>query len=100
LAFITAALAGWTTGYYVVMAISAVQVLFFLVKEKSLTAFPTQIRVVYFVMTLFGFWPGVRLFIYAFLLVGTIRVTFFGRCVIALMLKPMPWNRTRQVRLD
>jgi hypothetical protein len=100
LAFIIAALAGWTTGYYVVMAISAVQVLLFLVKEKSLTAFPTQIRVVYFVMTLFGFWPGVRLFIYAFLLVGTIMVTFFGRCVIALMLKPMPWNRTRQVRLD
>ena len=44
LAFIVAALAGWTPGYYVVMAISALQVLFFLAQERSLAAFPTQIR--------------------------------------------------------
>ena len=74
LVFIIAALAGWTTGFYVVMAISAMQVLFFLVQEKGLNAFPTQIRVVYFAMTLFGFWPDVRLFIYAVLLLGTIMV--------------------------
>jgi hypothetical protein len=67
LAFIIAAIAGWTTGYYVVMAISAVQVIFFLAQEKSLTAFPTQIRVVYFAFTLFGLWPEVRLFIYIIL---------------------------------
>ena len=93
LAFIIAALAGWTAGYYIVMAISGIQVMFFLVQEKRLASFPTQIRVVYFALTLFGFWPGVRLFIYAILLLGTVMVTFFGRCAIALMLKPMPWNR-------
>lgn len=100
LAFIILALAGWTPGYYMVMALSGVQLLFFLAQEKSLAAFPTQIRLVYFAFTLFGFWPEVRIFIYALLLLGTVMVTFFGRCAIALMLKRMPWNRGREVRLN
>jgi hypothetical protein len=97
---IVAAIAGWGPGYYVVMGISAVQVVFFLVQEKSLIAFPTQIRVVYFAFTLFGLWPEVRLVIYIILLLGTIMVTFFGRCSIALVLKYMPWNQGREVKLN
>lgn len=100
LVFIIAAVAGWTPGYYVVMGISAVQVLFFLAQEKSLASFPSQIRVVYFAFTLFGLWPEVRFFIYIILLLGTVMVTFFGRCSIALVLKHMPWNRGREVRLN
>jgi hypothetical protein len=100
LVFIIAALSGWMPGYYLVMAISAFQVLFFLAQEKSLSAFPTQIRIVYFAFTLFGLWPGVRVVIYVILLLGTIMVTFFGRCSIALVLKHMPWNRGREVRLN
>jgi len=100
LAFNVAAVASWTPGYYAVMGISAVQVLFFLVQEKSLTAFPTQIRVAYFAFTLFGLWPEVRLVMYIILLLGTVMVTFFGRCSIALVLKYMPWNRGREVRLN
>lgn len=100
LVFIIAAVAGWGLGYYVVMGISAVQVIFFLAQEKSLAAFPSQIRVVYFAFTLFGLWPEVRLFIYIILLLGTVMVTFFGRCSIALVLKHMSWNRGREVRLN
>jgi hypothetical protein len=100
LIFIVAAVAGWVPGYYVVMGLSAVQVIFFVAQEKSLTAFPTQIRVVYFAFTLFGLWPEVRLFIYIVLLLGTVMVTFFGRCSIALVLKQMPWNQGREVRLN
>jgi hypothetical protein len=100
LAFIASAVAGWIPGYYVVMGISGAQVIFFLVQEKSLTAFPTQIRIVYFAFTLFGFWPEVRFFIYIVLLLGTVMVTFFGRCSIALVLKHMPWNHEREVRLN
>jgi hypothetical protein len=100
LVFIVAAVAGWSSGYYIVMAISGIQVLFFLAQEKSLSAFPTQIRIVYFAFTLFGLWPQVRLFIYTILLIGTVMVTFFARCVIALVLKQMPWNRSREVRLN
>lgn len=100
LVFIIAAVSGWAPGYYVAMSISAAQVLFFLAQEKSLASFPSQIRVVYFAFTLFGLWPEVRFFIYIILLLGTVMVTFFGRCSIALVLKHMPWNRGREVRLN
>lgn len=100
LVFIIAAVAGWEPGYYVVMGISAVQVLFFLAQEKSLVTFPSQIRVVYFAFTLFGLWPEVRVYLYIVLLLGTVMVTLFGRCSIALVLKHMPWNRGREVRLN
>ena len=100
LVFIIAAMVGWSPAYYVVMAISAAQVAFFLVQEKSLAAFPVQIRVVYFAFTLFGLWPQVRLVIYLILLLGTIMVTFFGRCMIALGLKYMPWNKERAMKLN
>jgi len=99
LAFIVAAVAGWTPGYYIVMAISAIQVLVFLVRERSAMAFPTQIRVVYFAWTLTGLWAGGRLAFYILLLLGTIMVVFFGCCSIALVLKHMPWNRGRAARL-
>jgi len=100
LAFIIAAVVGWSLGYYMVIAISAVQVVFFLVQEKSPSSFPVQIRVVYFALTLFGLWSEVRLPIYTILLLGTIMVTFFGRCLIALGLKQMPWNVGREIRLN
>jgi predicted membrane metal-binding protein len=100
LVFIIAAVAGWSPGYYIVMVISAIHVLFFWTQERSLAAFPVQIRMVYFALTLFASWPDVRLVIYIILLLGTIMVAFFGRCSIALVLKHMPWNQGREVRLN
>ena len=100
LAFIIAALLGWTPAYFIVIAISALQVVFFLIQEKSVSAYPVQIRIVYLIWTLFGLWPGVGFFMYILLALGTIMVTFFGRCMISLGLKYMPWNKERQVRLN
>lgn len=101
LIFIIVALLGWTPAYFVVIAISAIQVVYFLVQEKNIAAFPVQIRIIYFIFTLFGLFPGIlRLIIYIILLLGTIMVTFFGRCMIALALKYMPWNKGREVRLN
>ena len=100
LVFVIAAVIGWTPAYFIVITISAVQVIFFFVQERSLSAFPVQIRVVYFAFTLFGLWPEARLIIYLLLMLGTVMVAFFGRCTIALVLKHMPWNRGREVRLN
>lgn len=99
LIFIIAAVIGWTPAYYVVMAISAIQVIIFLVRERSVMAYPVQVRIVYFALTLFGLWAAVRFPIYILLLLGTIMVVFFGRCSISLLLKFMPWNHDRTPRL-
>ena len=93
LAFIIFALIGWIPGYYIVMAISCIQVMYFAQKEGGLMAFPTQVRIVYFVFTLLGLWAAVRFPFYIVLLIGTAMVTFTGRCFIALVLKAMPWNK-------
>ena len=99
LVFMVAAIAGWIPGYYCVIAISAIQVLVFAVVRQSLTAYPTQIRIVYFLLTLFGVWPAVRQPFYVLMLIATIMVTFFGMCSISLMLKRMPWNRNHSISL-
>jgi hypothetical protein len=91
--FILCALIGWTPGYYIVMALSAAQIVYFTQREGSATAFQTQVRIAYFIVTLLGLWAAVRFPLYIFLFVGTSMVAFTGRCVLALALKKMPWNR-------
>ena len=99
LALMVAAVIGWTPGYYAVMILSAIQVALFLVREQKVMAFPCQVRIVYFALTLFGLWPAGRLYIYLLLILGTIMVVFFSRCSISLVLKAAPWNRERTARL-
>jgi hypothetical protein len=94
------AVGGMPWAFEAVIAISAVHLLFFLVQEKSLGSFPTQIRIVYLLVTLFGLWSAVRVPIYIVLLLGTVMVTFFGRCANALVLEQMLWNRGRELRLN
>jgi hypothetical protein len=69
------------------MAISCTHILYFAQKECSLLAFPAQVRIVYFAITLFGLWAAVRFPFYIVLLIGTVMVKFTGRCFIALVLK-------------
>lgn len=91
--FILCALIGWNPGYYIVMALSASQILYFTKREGGATAFPTQVRIAYFLVTLLGLWSAIRFPLYIFLFMGTAMVAFTGRCVLALGLKKMPWNR-------
>ena len=73
------------------MLVSAVQVAYFWAL-RGFTAFPTQVRTVYFAFTVIGFFDPTKIF-YAALLVGTFMVTFFDRCFIARVLVRMPWNK-------
>jgi hypothetical protein len=99
LVFIAIALVGWVPGYYIVITISAVQLALFIFRERNLLAYPVQIRLVYFAWALTGLWVAGRLPIYILLFLGTFMVVFFGRCSISLLLKYLPWNRSRVPRL-
>ena len=93
LAFIIAALFGWTPGYAAVIVVSLLQTVFFVVKTGSAASFPSQVRIVYFAYTLLALWEAGRVYCYALLAVGTVMVVLFDRCGIALVLKLMPWNK-------
>jgi hypothetical protein len=93
LVFIVAALVGWIPGYYVVMILSGIQIIYFTIHEGSFVGFQTQVRIVYFAITLSGLSELLRILIYILLAIGTVMVTFLDRCGIALVLKMLPWNR-------
>jgi hypothetical protein len=95
LLFVASALAGWKAGYFLTVSLSLVHALFFVEETKGVADFETQIRVAYFVLTLFGLVPFVRVVVFVALLAETFMITFFDHCVIARALKRMPWNRNR-----
>ena len=82
------------------MIISAIQILFFWGRLKSLMAFDTQVRIVYFALTLLGLIEAIRFPFYILLLLGTFMVVAFDRCSIAFLLKKMPWNKRQIVETE
>ncbi len=93
LTFLIAAVAGWTPGYLAVIIVSFLQIPYIVVKSKGVLSFASQVRIVYFGLTLSGLWEGGRVYLFAALSIGTVMVVLFDRCSIALVLKKMPWNR-------
>jgi hypothetical protein len=93
LVFIIIALTGWTSGYFIVIGISAFQIFYIGLREKSITAFETQVRILYFIFALTGLMETIQYTFYVILLLGTIMVVFFGKCSIAMVLRFMPWNK-------
>ena len=92
LVFIAIALVGWIPAYYLVMAISGIQVLYFTQRDGK-WAFTTQVRILYFAVTLLALWTAIRFPLFVLALLGTAMVAFTGNCILALMLKKMPWNK-------
>ena len=83
--------AGWREGYYASAAVSVLNLLHFVIRDRSLTSFPVQVREVWLVMVLLALWdPLWWLFIPLFL--GMVLVVFCDRCGIARVLVKMPWN--------
>ena len=100
LAFIIAALLGWAPGYYLVVLISAIQVLFFWIRFQSLLAFDTQVRIAYFASALLGLIKAIQFPFFILLFIGTFMVVAFNRCGIALVLNKMPWNKQKVVKIQ
>jgi len=84
-------LSGVVEGFYLVILVSVVQFAHFAV-SRGLTAFPTQVRFVYGIFVIMALFDPTRFFYWA-LLIGTVMVTFFDRCIIARALILMPWNK-------
>jgi len=84
-------LLGMVQGFYGVIVVGVIQTVHFSV-SRGLTAFPTQVRFVYTLCTIIALFDPTRIFYWA-LLIGTVMVVLFDRCMIARVLILMPWNR-------
>jgi hypothetical protein len=94
-----AGLAGYSEGFYAAMVLTAVQIQHFGLREKSLTAFPVQVRMAYLgLLLLASWWPFY--WVYWVQLIGTTAMVLFDYCLLARIVSLMPWNRSRPFTLD
>ncbi|RRQ23055.1 hypothetical protein [Thiohalobacter thiocyanaticus] len=91
-------LAGGPGGFVPVIALTVVQLVHYLLRERAPGAFPVQVRTGYLLLLLVGQWPSLA-FIYWIQLAGTTAMVTVGYCPLARMLSLLPWNRTRPFSL-
>jgi hypothetical protein len=94
-----AAVLGWQKGFAAAIAFNLVQALHFLVREKSLTSFPVQVRFSYLALLLAG-QVEVLYFIYFVQIAGTTAMVSLDYCPLARFLSLMPWNRNEPFTAD
>jgi len=91
--------AGNNESLQAVIALNAVQVIHFIIREKSVTAFPVQVRIAYFGLLFlaqapFMFW------IFWWQLIGTSAMVLFEYCFLARCMSLMPWNKIEDYSVE
>jgi hypothetical protein len=84
-------LAGYDWAFIASMAVTAVQGIILLARERRLTAFPVQLRLAYLILLVICYPPPMR-WLYWLPAVGTIALIIFGYCLLARFLSLLPWN--------
>ncbi len=86
------AVAQHQSGLFVAIILCVIQIGHFYSRERSVAAFPVQVRVAYLGLLLLSLLPG-GLFILWIQLIGTSAMVTINYCLLARVLTLMPWNR-------
>lgn len=89
---LTAGLVGYQTGFILTIGLTLFQLIHFMLREQSMTAFTVQVRFWFLVLVLLA-WPEPMQIIYWLPAVGTWARSIFGYCLMARLLALLPWNR-------
>lgn len=84
--------AGLTTPIFAAIALTAVQLVHFVARERELAAFSVQVRAAYLGLLMIGLYPSLVV-IHWIQLVGTWAMVLVGYCPLARALSLLPWNR-------
>lgn len=90
---LTIGVSGWAAAFFFTIGLTVVQVFHFVVRERSLTAFPVQVRLAYLLLLLIALPANLR-WAYWLPMLGTWVQVLFGYCTMARMVSLLPWNRT------
>ncbi|RRQ21561.1 hypothetical protein [Thiohalobacter thiocyanaticus] len=85
-------LAGWPQAFALAIALTVLQLLHYMLREKSIEAFPVQVRIGYLLLLLLA-WPEPLQWIYWIPAIGTWAQVIFGYCTMARLVSLLPWNR-------
>lgn len=96
---LTAGVAGYPAGFLLAIGLAVFQLVHFAIREKSLNAFPVQVRFWYLVLLLVAL-PGPLQLIFWIPTIGTWAQIIFGYCTMARCVSLFPWNRSEPFTLD
>lgn len=98
-ALLAAGLMLWPPALYGAIGLTALQVVHFAAVNKSLAAFPVQVRLAYLAMLVAGLWEPLRV-LHWIQLVGTTARVAVDYCLLARALSLLPWNRSEPFSLS
>jgi hypothetical protein len=96
---LTFGISGSPTGFLLAMALTIIQLVHFVFRERSITAFPVQVRFWYLVLLLIA-WQETLRWIYWIPTIGTWAQIIFGYCTMARCVSLLPWNRNGELSVD
>lgn len=95
---LTGGLAGYPAGFVMAIVFTVLQLALSCLRERSVTAFPVQVRFWYLLLLLVAL-PGPMRSIYWLPTIGTWALLIFGYCAMARCVSLLPWNRNRPLNL-
>jgi len=96
---LTFGVVGAQTGFAFAISLTIIQLIHFMLGERSITAFPIQVRFWYLMLLLVA-WPEPLQWIYWIPAIGTWAQIIFGYCTMARCVSLLPWNRSEQLSLE
>ena len=89
---------GNPAGFYLAIGLTLFQLIHFAIRERSITAFPVQVRFWYLILLVIALPQPLQL-IYWIPTVGTWAQLIFGYCAMARCVSLLPWNSTEPFSL-
>lgn len=96
---LTAGVSGWVMGFLLAIGLTVFQLIHFTLQERSITAFPVQVRLGYLLLLLIAL-PDKLQLIYWIPVIGTWAQVLFGYCTMARTVSLLPWNRKEALSFD
>ena len=87
------------SGFLIAMALTVFQLFHFLFRERSVSAFPVQVRFWYLMLLVVALPEPLQL-IYWIPCIGTWAQVVFGYCAMARIVSLFPWNRREMFTLN
>ena len=90
---LSAGVTGYTFAFLLAIGLTVFQLIHFAIRERSVTAFPVQVRFWYLMLLLVAL-PAPMHLVYWIPTVGTWAQLIFGYCTMARCVSLFPWNRS------
>lgn len=96
---LTLGVLGNPIGFELAIGLTGFQLIHFLIRERSVTAFPVQVRFWYLILLIVAF-PEPMHFLFWIPTIGTWAQIIFGYCTMARLVSLWPWNRSEPFTLE